>query len=204
MALFKSKEERKMEREVRIRQGIRQIEKSIRQQGKFQDEFISNAQRARRIGDQSQYQFVRNALKKTATIKKLLERQLLAIKNALLIKQQAEANAAFANSMSEMSREISRLFGATDLAKTQVQWEKAIAQSQTMEQRMELFLETIEDLAEQDVAASEPVVSDEEVDRMIEADVLAAEKKELDDLTGLAGEIDAELKKTGESTGKEK
>ncbi len=204
MALFKSKEERKMEREVRIRQGIRQIEKSIRQQSKFQDEFIANAQRARRIGDQSQYQFVRNALKKTATVKKMLERQLLAIKNALLIKQQAEANAAFAQSMGEMSREISRIFGSTDLAKTQAQWEKAMAQSQTMEQRMELFLEGIEDLAEQDVAASEPIVSDDEVDRMIEADVLAAEKKELDDLKGLAGEIEAELKKSGESTGREK
>jgi len=201
MPLFKSKDERKMEREVRIRQGIREIEKSIRQQAKFQDEFIANAQRARRIGDNGQYQFIRNALKKTATVKKMLERQLLAIKNALLIKQQAEANAAFARSMGEMSREISRLFGQTDLAKTQAQWEKAVAQSQTMEQRMEIFLEAIEDMAEQDVAAAEPIVSDEEVDRMIEADVLAAEKKELDELKGLTGEIDAELNR-GE-TGKE-
>jgi hypothetical protein len=201
MPLFKSKDERKMEREVRIRQGIREIEKSIRQQAKFQDEFIGNAQRARRIGDNGQYQFIRNALKKTATVKKMLERQLLAIKNALLIKQQAEANAAFARSMGEMSREISRLFGQTDLAKTQAQWEKAVAQSQTMEQRMEIFLEAIEDMAEQDVAAAEPIVSDDEVDRMIEADVLAAEKKELDDLKGLAGEIDAELNRG--DTGKE-
>lgn len=201
MALFKSKDERKMEREVRIRQGIREIEKSIRQQAKFQDEFIGNAQRARRIGDTGQYQFIRNALKKTATVKKMLERQLLAIKNALLIKQQAEANAAFAHCMGEMSREISRLFGSTDLVKTQAQWEKAVAQSQTMEQRMEIFLEAIEDMAEQDAASASPVVSDEEIDRMIEADVLAAEKKELDDLKGLTGEIDAELNR-GES-GKE-
>lgn len=202
MGIFKSKDERKMEREVRIRQGIREIEKSIRQQGKFQDEFIGSAQRARRIGDAGQYQFIRNALKKTATIKKMLERQLLAIKNALLIKQQAEANAAFARSMGEMSREISRLFGETDLAKTAAQWERAVAQAQTMEQRMEIFLEAIEDMAEQDVAASAPIVSDEEIDRMIEADVLAAEKKELDDLKGLAGEIETELNK-GE-TGREK
>lgn len=127
MGLFKSADERKMEREVRIRQGIREIEKSIRQQGKFQSEFVTNAQRAKRIGDTSQHQFVRNALKKTATVKKMLERQLLAIKNALLIKQQAEATAAFARSMNEMSREISRIFGATDLAQTAAQWERALA-----------------------------------------------------------------------------
>ncbi|MCG3180831.1 MAG: hypothetical protein BIFFINMI_03194 [Phycisphaerae bacterium] len=203
MALFKSKDERKMEREVRIRQGIRQIEKAIRQQAKFSDEFIANAQRARRVGDSGQYQFIRNALKKTATVKKMLERQLLAIKNALLIKQQAEANELFARSMGEMSREISRIFGATDLVKTQAQWEKAIAQAQTMEERMSIFLDSIEDLAAADAESSQQVVSDEEIDRMIEADVLASEKKELDELRSLTDEIESELGR-GESTGKEK
>jgi hypothetical protein len=204
MALFKSKDERRMEREVRIRQGIRQIERAVRQQGRFQDEFIANAQRARRIGDDSQYAFIRNALKKTASVKKMLERQLLAVKNALLIKQQAEANSAFAEAMGQMSREISRIFGETDLAKTQAQWEKAVAQAQTLEQRVELFMESIEDLAEADpAAASGELVSDEEIDRMIEADVLAAEKRELDELKSLSGEIDAELGH-GESTGRER
>ena len=91
MALFKSSEERRIERDIKIRQGIRRIEKSIREQGKFQDEFIRNAQRAKKIGDMQQYAFIRNSLKKTATIRKMLERQLLAVKNALLIKRQAEA-----------------------------------------------------------------------------------------------------------------
>ena len=202
MALFKSKEERRMEREIRIRQGIRQIEKAIRQQAKFQNEFIANAQRARRIGDSSQYAFIRNALKKTAAVKKVLERQLLSIKNALLIKQQAEANAAFSNSMSEMSREISRVFGETNLTKTQAEWEKALAQAQTMEQRMEIFLDSIEDMAAED-SASADVVTDEEIDSMIEADVLAGEKKELDELKSLGSEIEAELGK-GESAGEQK
>lgn len=204
MGLFKSKEERKMERDVKIRQGIRQIEKTIRQQNKFQDEFIHNAQRARQIGDSAQYQFIRNALKKTATVKKMLERQLLAIKNALLIKQQAEASATFAESMNVMSKEISRIFGATDLVKTQASWEKAMSQAQTLEERMGIFLESIEDIAADNVSAGEEIVTDDEIDRMIEADVLAGQKKELDELKSLTDEIDAELGKDGETTGKEK
>ena len=91
MGLFKSKEERRIEREMKIRQGMRAIEKSIRQQEKFSDDFIKNAQNAKKIGDQNQYLFIRGALKKTAAIKKMLERQLLAIKNAMLIHQQAES-----------------------------------------------------------------------------------------------------------------
>ena len=45
MGLFKSKDERRIEREMKIRQGVRAIEKSIRQQEKFSDDFIANARR---------------------------------------------------------------------------------------------------------------------------------------------------------------
>ena len=70
MGLFKSKEERRIEREMKIRQGVRSIEKSIRQQEKFSEDFIKNARHAQQIGDQGQYQFIRSALKKTAAVKK--------------------------------------------------------------------------------------------------------------------------------------
>src|SRR5438270_11842690 len=62
MGLFKSKDERRVEREMKIRQGMRSIEKSIRQQEKFSEDFIRNARHARQIGDEGQYQFVRGAL----------------------------------------------------------------------------------------------------------------------------------------------
>jgi hypothetical protein len=99
MGLFKSKDERRIEREMKIRSGMRSIEKSIRQQEKFAEDFIANARKAKQIGDESQYQFIRGALKKTAAVKKMLERQLLAIRNAMLIQQQAAASQQFAESM---------------------------------------------------------------------------------------------------------
>ena len=188
-----------MERDIKIRQGVRRIEKAVREQGKFQDEFIRNAQQARKIGDNAQYVFIRNSLKKTATIRKMLERQLLAVKNAMIIKRQAEASADFAQSMSIMATEIGRLFGETDLVKTQADWEKAMVQSQTMEERMSMFLDTIEDIAQQDVELSgaSATVSDEEIDRLIEAESEAEHQQELDKLAGLRAELDS-LKREGE------
>jgi len=199
MALFKSAEERRIERDIKIRQGIRRIEKSIREQGKFQDDFLKNARHAKRIGDLGQYAFIRNSLKKTATIRKMLERQLLSVKNALLIKRQAEASADFAKSMGLMASEIGKLFGETDLVKTQADWEKAMVQSQTMEERMNMFLDTVEDVAAQDMetSAAEETVSDEEIDRLIEAEAEAEHQKELDKLAGLRAELDS-LKQQGE------
>ena len=199
MALFKSAEERRIERDIKIRQGIRRIEKSIREQAKFQDEFIKNAQHAKKIGDANQYAFIRNSLKKTAAIRKMLERQLLSVKNAMLIKRQAEASADFAKSMGMMATEIGKLFGETDLVKTQADWEKAMVQSQTMEERMSMFLDTVEDVAAQDVEMSSAgeIVTDEEIDRLIEAETEAEHQKEIDKLAGLRAELDS-LKGEGE------
>src|SRR5438477_10582557 len=195
MGLFKSKEERRIEREMKIRQGMRAIEKSIRQQEKFADDFIKNAQHARKIGDDNQYLFIRGALKKTAAVKKMLERQLLSIKNAMLIQQQAQASQQFAESMTLMAREIGRVFGEMDLTQTQAQWEKAVAQAGSMEERMEVFLDSMEQSATSGVTASAAtdVVTDEEIDRMIDADVLASEKAELGKLDELESEIAKEL-----------
>ena len=195
MGLFKSKDERRVEREMKIRQGMRSIEKSIRQQEKFSEDFIRNARHARQIGDEGQYQFVRGALKKTAAVKKMLERQLLAIKNAMLIQQQAAASQQFAESMTLMAREIGRVFGEMDLTRTQAQWERAVAQAGSMEERMEIFLDSMEQSAAAGAptTAKEDLVTDEEIDRMISADVLAAEKTELSKLDELESEIAREL-----------
>ena len=195
MGLFKSKDERRIEREMKIRSGVRAIERSIRQQEKFAEDFIKNAQHARKIGDNGQYAFIRSALKKTAAVKKMLERQLLAIKNAMLIQQQAQASQQFAESMNLMAREISRVFGEMDLTQTQAQWERAVAQAGSIEERMEIFLDSMEQAAVsgQPVTAREELVTDEEIDRMIQADVLAAEKAELGKLDELESEIAKEL-----------
>ena len=196
MGLFKSKEERKVEREMKIRSGMRAIEKSIRQQEKFADDFIKNAQHARKIGDEQQYQFIRGALKKTATVKKMLERQMLAIKNAMLINQQAQASREFAESMNLMAQEIGKTFGELDLTKTQAQWERAVSQAGSMEERMELFLDSMEQSAiagSSGTPTNNTLVTDDEIDRMIQADVLASEKAELGKLDALESEIAKEL-----------
>jgi len=192
MSLFKSSEERRIEREIRVRQGIRRIEKAIVEQNKFTEEFIRNARRARQIGDQNQYVFIRNTLKKTAAIKKMLERQLLAVKNALIIKRQAEASTDFATAMGTMAKEISRMFGETDLNKTQLDWERALLQSQSMEERMSLFLDSVEQMASGESAASAPeAVSDQEIDAMIDAEGEAEHAREVEKLEGLRAELDA-------------
>ena len=195
MGLFKSKEERRIEREMKIRQGMKAIERSIRQQEKFSEDFIKNAQHAKRIGDKNQYAFIRGALKKTAAVKKMLERQLLSIKNAMLIQQQATASRQFAESMNLISGEISQTFAEMDLGKTQAQWEQAVNKASSIEEKMDVFLDSMEQSAVSGGASSsrDELVTDEEIDRMIDADVMAQEKSEMGKLDQLEIEIAKEL-----------
>ena len=201
MGLFKSAEERRVERDIKIRQGIRRIERAITEQDKFTNEFVGNARKAREIGDTQSYVFIRNSLKKTATIRRMLERQLLAVKNALLIKRQAEATSDFSGAMALMAKEVSRMYGQTDLVKTQTEWEKAMAQSQNMEERMSLFLDGMQEGAASDVATAAEPVSDEEIDRMILAEEQAGTAREGAQMDDLRAEL-AKLKGEGQKESK--
>jgi hypothetical protein len=64
-----------------------------------------------------------------------------------------------------------------------------------MEERMQIFLDSMEQsaIAAGSATANENLVSDDEIDRMIQADVLAAEKTELGKLDQLESEIAKEL-----------
>ena len=129
----------------------------------------------------------------------MLERQLLTVKNAMLIKRQAEASADFAKSMGLMATEIGRLFGETDLLKTQADWEKAMVQSESMEERMGMFLDTVEDMASQnaEMTANSDTIDDKEIDRMVDAETEAEHQKEIERLSGLRAELES-LKSEGE------
>jgi hypothetical protein len=113
----------------------------------------------------------------------------------MLINQQAQASREFAESMNLMAQEIGKTFGEMDLTKTQSQWEKAVAQAGSMEERMELFLDSMEQsaIAGSNSTTNNTIVTDDEIDRMIQADVLASEKAELGKLDALESEIAKEL-----------
>ena len=196
MGLFKSKEERRIERELRIKSGLRAIERAMRQQEKLTEEFIRAAQSARSAGDQQQYAFIRGNLKRAAGLKQLLQRQLLAMKSAMLVQQQARSSQQFAEAMRTLARDIASAFGETSLAHTQSDWERAVAQAATLEERMDLFLQSLERPDPQATGEGplQSAVSDEEIDRLIDTELLAGEHVELARLEELESQLDRELR----------
>ena len=170
MSLFKSKAERKIERDIQVRQGIAQVRKQLKDLEKNEKQYLEKARRARRIASGEQLGFLKKAIRQTMAQRMLLERQMLAIETAVQMKNQAESYAAFAKSLNAVSRAIGEVFGSVDLAKMQKDFEIAIAKAETMEQRMDIFLEmTGESFMAGEKAEDEGIITDEELDRLIEA-----------------------------------
>ncbi len=182
MGLFKSKEERRIERNLQVRKAIAQIRRQIAANTRHEADYIAKAKRARRLGWNNQYEFLKKAVKKTATIKVRLERQLLALESAVQIKEQAEGHYEFANAMNALSRSIAEVFGATDMAKTQVNFEKAMAKAESLEERMDAFLEmTSESMFDYEGSAEGELVSDADIDKMLEEETAHEERVGVDD-----------------------
>jgi len=172
MGMFKSKEEKRIERDIEVRKGVNSLKRNIRDLAKHESSYILKAKKAKKIGDQSQYDFLKRQLKKTAGQRRMRERQLLSIETAVQIKNQAESDADFAKSMGAVAKAVSEVYGSVDFAKTQKNFEKAMMQADTLQQQMEIFLEmTQEHVMSGEVEGEDQVVSDAEIDKMLDEEV---------------------------------
>jgi hypothetical protein len=176
MGIFKSREEKRIERDIEVRKGVNALKRNIRDLAKHERSYVEKAKRAKRIGDREQYEFLKRQLKKTAAQRRLRERQLLSIETAVQIKNQAESDADFARSMGSVAKAIADVYGSVDFAKTQKNFEKAMMQAETLQQQMEVFLEmTQEHVMAGEVEGENEVISDAEIDRMLEEETVRDE-----------------------------
>jgi hypothetical protein len=181
MGMFKSKEEKRIERDIEVRKGVNSLKRNIRDLAKHEFSYIAKAKKAKKIGDQSQYDFLKRQLKKTAGQRRMRERQLLSIETAVQIKNQAESDADFAKSMGAVAKAVSEVYGSVDFAKTQKNFEKAMMQADTLQQQMEIFLEmTQEHVMSGEVEGEDQVVSDAEIDKMLDEEVVHEEGGSVD------------------------
>lgn len=177
MGLFKSKEERRLERTMEIKRAVSRIKRQIKETEKHELGYVQKAKHARKLGWANQYEFLKKAIKKSANDKVRWERTLLAIESAVQIKEQTESHAQFAGAMNALSKSISEAFGVADLAKTQVNFEKAMAQAENLEERMDAFLEmTSESMFGNEGSSEGDLVTDADIDKMLQEEVTHEER----------------------------
>ena len=180
MGIFKSREERKIERDIEIRKGIGSLRRNIRDLGKHELSYVDKAKRAKKIGDKEQLLLLKKMLKRCAAQKRMREKQLLSIETAVQIKDQAESDGDFAKSMGAVAKSIAEVYGSVDFVKTQKNFEKAMMQAETLQQQMDVFLQmTSESVMSNEVEGEDEIVSDAEIDRMLNEQVTHEESGDL-------------------------
>lgn len=194
MSLFKSKAERKLERDMEIRRGIGECRRTIRNLEKHEKDYLKKAKRAASIGANDQLSFIKKTLKQTYAQRRHLERQLLAIETAAQRKNQMEMQGTFARSLAAISKSIAEVFGDINWAETQKNFEKAMMQAETFEQQAELFMEASKETMFSEATYDEEIVKDEEIDALIESEIAHEEAKEIDaEIAKGLGDIEKEL-----------
>lgn len=190
MGLFKSKAERKLERDMEIRRGINECKRTIRSLEKHEKDYLKKAKRAAKMGAKDQLAFIKSTLKQTAVQRRHLERQLLAIETAAQRKNQMEMQGQFARSLVAISKSIGEVFQDINWAETQKNFERAMMQADTFEQQADIFLEASQETMFSESTYSEELVTDAEIDGMVDRAISADIDKEIE--RGL-GSIEREL-----------
>jgi len=199
MGLFKSREERRIEREITARKALANFRRQIVQQEKHEKDYIKKAVRARQLGDERMLGSLKAQIKRTHLMRYRLERGMLVLETAMQARDQIESFGTFGQAMSAVSKSIEQAYGVTDLMKTQKEYEMAMAKASSMEERIDLFLESsfdsMEDVGEGEGAAA---MSDADLDRLIGDSAVKAEDVGADD------EIEKGLKEIERELGRDK
>ncbi len=191
MNLFRSKEERKMEREIQIRKGLNAIRRNIKNLENNEKGYIEKARKALEVGDQKQLHFLKDTLLRVHIQKNSLERQLLSLETAIQVKNQTEAHAQFIQSMNSLSKAVHLAFGKVDLGKCQKNFQQALTQAESLQERMDIFLDVQEKTNEEPNSSS---LDEERIIEEIEAKINQGWKTSLDkEIEKEMGEIEKEL-----------
>ena len=179
MPLFKSGAERRAERNLKIKQAVRVIQKGIQSGEKTLEGFKAKAVRARQLGDNGQLATLRSAMKRAISFKRAQERALLSIESAMMMKDQAENVGAFAAAMGEVSKAVGAAFGQIDMTRGIREFEATKAKSEFLQDQMDTFLEAVAGVDSEPVEGD--AVSDAELDAYIDDAAASAEEGLVDD-----------------------
>ena len=169
----KREETKEVEREVQFRRGLARVRSYISRCQKSKKHYWQLGKRALQLGDDRQFRQIAKTYLWTMEQISRWERYLLQLETVAARRDQVGATSEFMKSITALSQSMMAGASEEDVAKMQVELEKAIARSEILEETMAMVME----------AGSETVfgsreLSEEAVERVQKAMAEAAEADE--------------------------
>ena len=142
MGLFKSKQEKEIEKKMLVKKTINQMNKHIAILEGQKKVYLDAAKRAKKQGLKAQYDLAITGLKMTLAQQKRAQEMLLNFEITSQLKDMTQMTHDFLGGLSILSKEMTKLTNSKEFAKVQEQFEAAMEGVQTQSEQMEVYLET--------------------------------------------------------------
>ena len=139
MALFKSKQQKEIEKKMLIKRTINTMNKQIDRLEEQKQVFIDAAKRAKMKGLDAQFNLALSGYK--MTIQQQKRAQELNFEITAQMKDVTMMTSEFLRGMSDISKEMTKLADAKEFAKIQAQFEEAMLAVETQTDQMDNFME---------------------------------------------------------------
>ena len=195
MALFKSKQEKEIEKKMLIKRTINTMNKQINTLEDQKKVFVEKAKTAKKNGLDAQYNLALTGYKMTLLQQKRAQEMLLNFEITSQMKDMTMMTKEFLGGMSVLSKEMAKLADEKEFIKVQKQFELAMGNAERQAEQMDMFMETSQDTF-RSAQGSTDSIDDKEIKELIDRQ---AEMDELDDdaidkeLEALKKKIDSEV-----------
>lgn len=186
MALFKTKQQKEIEKKMLVKRTINSMNKQIARLEDQKKVFIDAAKTAKQKNLEAQFNLALSGYKMTAVQQKRAQEMLLNFEITAQMRDVTMMTTEFLRSMSTISKEMTKLADAKEFAKIQQQFEEAITAVETQTDQMDSFMEMSQESFKQ---AGKSKSSDDMTDAEFEKFIM--EQASLDELQ--SEDIDKQL-----------
>lgn len=194
--LFKSRQQRQLERDMAIQNVIDLHRRRIRDLNKHERGYCEKAIRAKRQGDKVNYEKLARLLVQTINERRRVESALLTFEALVQTKDKIESYGQFAKGLQAATKSIASVFKNVDLAKTVTELNMAMARAKQMDRTMTLVLDRVSDSAiVGEYEGDEEAVDVSQIDSMISERAKLEEGQVDGKIDEMLSEIENQLKK---------
>ena len=168
MGLFKSKQQKEIEKKMLVKRTINTMNKQINRLEDQKKVFVDAARRAKEKDLDAQYQLALSGYKMTVQQQRRAQEMLLNFEITAQMKDVTMMTSEFLRGMSVISKEMTKLADAKEFAKIQAQFEEAMVAVETQTDQMDNFMEmSQETFYNQGLDKNGNQMSDEEFEKFI-------------------------------------
>ncbi len=167
MALFKSKQEKEIEKKMLVKRTINAMNKQINTLEEQKKVFVEKAKVAKKNGLEAQYNLALTGYKMTLLQQKRAQEMLLNFEITSQMKDMTMMTKQFLGGMSVLSKEMAKLADEKEFIKVQKQFELAMGNAERQAEQMDMFMETSQDTFKSAQGGTDSI-DDKEIKDLIE------------------------------------